>query len=107
MKIKHSLIEDTDITRFIEQIIHQSDTSKQLEIILNNVESHICYDMNPQDFQNFLSLFNDAEKSSFGQQARLKMAKQIYQVAILQNSERLQALCLLAIGEITKNIKTL
>lgn len=35
------------------------------------------------------------------------MAKKIYEISIAQNSEKLQAICLLAIGEITKNIKTL
>ena len=35
------------------------------------------------------------------------MAKKIYEISISQNSEKLQAVCLLAIGEITNNIKTL
>ena len=63
--------------------------------------------MSPQDFDSFLKLFSSPEKSSLNQNARLKMAKKIYEISIAQNSEKLQAICLLAIGEITKNIKTL
>ena len=46
-----------------------------LEVILNSVESFICYDMKEEDRLEFQALFGNSDKSSFNQQARLKMAK--------------------------------
>jgi len=55
---------DNDIMKFISEVIQQSASAKQLDIILNNVESHICFDMMPPDFENFLKLFTSPDKSS-------------------------------------------
>ena len=36
-----------------------------LEVILNSVESFICYDMKSEDRKEFESLFSNGDKSSF------------------------------------------
>jgi hypothetical protein len=69
-----TVIEDSKLLKFIKS----TDTSRQLEVILNGVESYLCYDMDPVDYNSFLELFNSSLRSSFNQQARLKMAKKIY-----------------------------
>lgn len=58
-------------------------------------------------FENFIKLFSNKKVSSLPELARLKMAKHIYQISLYKNNLKLQEICLLTIGDITKNVKPL
>lgn len=61
----------------------------------------------PKEHQiKFIDLFFN-HQSCLNSQARLSMAQTILKIGMNQNDERLQAISLITIGEITKSLKTL
>lgn len=96
--------ENNYVIKYIDLMSKQIEQTKSLDIVLNSIEAYICHEMPKDNFEQFINLFMHAEKSSLTTQGRLKMAQCIHKIAKKQNNERLQALCLLTIGQINKSL---
>ena len=84
----------------------QAESSKFIEIISNQIQSFICFDMRPELYQGFTEFILSPE-SSFNSHARLELARTTLEISTIQNNDKLKAISYLAIGEITKNLEQL
>jgi hypothetical protein len=77
------------VAKLIDLLVKQAESSKSFEIIMNQLQSFICFDMKPDLFHLFSDFILSKDRSSLNSLARLDLAKLTLEISTTQNNEKL------------------